>query len=185
MRRFVRSIGCCLVLVLVSGRCRADGGVVRAIERDGALRISVFTSPNPLVAGPVDISVLVQDGATGVPVDQVQIEIAITPRSRMYGAVTLAATSEAATNKLFRACLVELEAGSYDVLVTCDAGANRGEVRFALEVGAAPARLTTLWPWFTWPVVPVVLFGLHEFLARKKPGSRGEGAKTTRRRRGE
>ncbi|MEX0676965.1 MAG: hypothetical protein WD063_07810 [Pirellulales bacterium] len=168
MRELVRLTCGCLLVGLPSAWCWADGGVVRAIERDGPLVISAFTAPNPLVAGPVDTSVLVQDAVTLAPVQDVQIEVAFTPRSRMNRAVTLAATSEAATNKLFRACLVELEPGWYDVEVICDAAGKRGSIRFALEVGAAPAPLAVLWPWFTWPVLPVVLFGLHLLLSRKR-----------------
>lgn len=169
----MRTIGalmcCCLLLGVMTARCRADGGVVRALAQDGGLQISAFTSPNPLVSGPVDISVLVQDAQTLAPVSDARIEITITPRDRPYGAVTLPATASAATNKLFRACLVELEPGRYDILVSCDSAATRGQVRFECEVGAAPAHWATLWPWFTWPVVPVVLFGVHLILSRKKP----------------
>lgn len=169
MRDVARATAGCLLAALLSGWCWADGGVVRAIERDGPFQVSAFTSPNPLVAGPVDLSVLVQDAATLAPVGQSQIEVAITPRSRAYGGVTLPATAEAATNKLFRACLVELEPGWYDVVVRCDAAGKRGQVRFAIEVGAAPPQLATLWPWIAWPVVPVALFGVHQFLLRRKP----------------
>jgi hypothetical protein len=82
----------------------------------------------------------------------------------------LPATTAAATNKLFRACVVELEPGCYDVEVICNAAPSRAKVRFALEVGAAPAQRAVLWPWFTWPVVPVVFFGLHQFISRKSRG---------------
>jgi hypothetical protein len=166
MREIAVSICGCLILGLVSTICWADGGVVRAIEHVGSLQISVFTSPNPLVAGPVDISVLVQDKATLAPLVESQIQLAIAPRSRPHDAVTLPATAAAATNKLFRACLVELTPGWYDVTITCAAAGSRGEVRFALEVGEAPPQRATLWPWFTWPVLPLVLFGLHQLLAR-------------------
>ena len=169
MRDLLRLVCGCLLLGLPSARCWADGGVVRAIERDGPFQISAFTSPNPLVAGPVDISLLVQDADTLAPVEEARIEVTIAPRSRTYAAVTLPATAEAATNKLFRACLVDLEPGWYDVEVICDAAQSRGKVGFALEVGAAPAQRAVLWPWFTWVVVPVVFFGLHQFLSRKKP----------------
>ena len=170
MRKLLRLVCGCLLLGLPNARCWADGGVVRAIERDGPFQISAFTSPNPLVAGPVDISLLVQDADTLAPAEEVLIEVTITPRSRTYAAVTLPATADAATNKLFRACLVDLEPGWYDVEVICHAAQSRGKVRFALEVGAAPAQRAVLWPWFTWVVVPVVFFGLHQFLSRKKPG---------------
>jgi hypothetical protein len=168
MQKLLRLICGCMLLGFPSARCWADGGVVRAIERDGPFQISAFTSPNPLVAGPADISVMVQDARTLAPVEEPRIEVTIVPRGRAYAAVTLPATAEAATNKLFRACLVELEPGWYDVAVTCDAAQSRGQVRFALEVGAAPAQRAGLWPWFTWPVVPVVIFGLQQFLSRKK-----------------
>ncbi len=38
-----------------------DGGAVRFSGQQGDWRITVFTSPTPLRAGPVDVSVLVQD----------------------------------------------------------------------------------------------------------------------------
>src|SRR5262245_4665046 len=130
MHHGICSIGCCLLLAVTAGRCWADGGVVRAIERDGGLQISAFTSPDPVVAGPVDISVLVQDAATGAPILDSQVQVAITPRSHAAEIVTLSATTEAATNKLFRACELELGPGRYEVLVTCDAVGTCGRVRF-------------------------------------------------------
>lgn len=158
---------CCLLAGLAADWCWADGGVVRAIERDGDLQISVFTSPNPLVAGPVDISVLVQEAVSLAPIKEAQIDVTLTPRRRVYGEVKQEATSAAATNKLFRACLVDLEPGWYDIEVTCDAPHARAQIHFALEVGTGPRPRTALWPWFTWPVVPIVLFSLHLFLSRK------------------
>jgi hypothetical protein len=57
---------------LLSGPCcavaLADGGRVVVVERQGDYRISVFTSPEPLRAGPIDISVLLQDAETGQPI---------------------------------------------------------------------------------------------------------------------
>ena len=47
-----------------SSVARADGGVVRLRQRAGGYQIAVFTSPTPIRAGPVDVSVLVQDAAT-------------------------------------------------------------------------------------------------------------------------
>ena len=54
---------------LLVGACgeaaRGDGGTVRLSRCEGGYRITVFTAPTPFRAGPVDISVLVQDAATG------------------------------------------------------------------------------------------------------------------------
>jgi hypothetical protein len=170
MLKLVPLICGCLVIGLAGPPCWADGGAVRARERDGPLQISVFTSPNPLVAGPVDISVLAQDADTMAPIEESRIQITIVPRGRPYASATWSASEEAATNKLFRACLVELEPGWYEVEVTCRTASSQGQVHFPLEVGSAPAQLAVLWPWFAWPVVPVVFFALHVLLSRKKPG---------------
>jgi hypothetical protein len=174
-RSIVRWALGCLTLALAAAWCWADGGVVRAIEKDGPFQISAFTSPNPLVAGSTDISVLVQDGKTLAPVPQADVDIVITPRGKPHAPIACAATREAATNKLFRACLVELEAGWYDVVVTCRADGRRGRIGFALEVGAAGPPLATLWLWIGWPVVPLLLFGIHELASSRKPNRRGPG----------
>jgi hypothetical protein len=42
----------------------ADEGAVRLLERKGPYQIAVFTAPTPLSAGPVDVSVLVQNADT-------------------------------------------------------------------------------------------------------------------------
>jgi len=58
----------CLLIAVVClaspAMVRADGGAVRLSERQGGYQITAFTSPTPFRAGPVDISVLVQDAAT-------------------------------------------------------------------------------------------------------------------------
>jgi hypothetical protein len=157
----------CLALPLAED-CRADGGAVRAIRMSGPFQIAAFTSPNPLTAGTVDLSVLVQDAATMEPVNDAAITIAVKPRGQKFGAVRRQATAQAATNKLFRACLVELEAGEYDAVVACRSSRGRGQVEFAFAVGPRPPRLSTLWPWIGWPVVPIALFSAHQLMANRR-----------------
>src|SRR5215470_12733522 len=89
-----------------SSLARADGGAVRLRQRAGGYQIAVFTSPTPFRAGPVDVSVLVQDAATGecVPVARVTVSLKATGDGR---AVECPATSAAATNRLFHAAVFE------------------------------------------------------------------------------
>ncbi|REK10233.1 MAG: hypothetical protein DWQ37_16640 [Planctomycetota bacterium] len=155
-----------LAVALSPAGALADGGVVRAMRSSGDYQISVFTSPNPLVAGPVDLSVLVQDAATLATVAEVDVEVAVTPRERPYAAARLPATREAATNKLFLAVWIDLEPGWHDVEVRCHRSERSGSVRFAMQVGAPRSDTSSLWPWYTWPVVPVALFAMHRVLAR-------------------
>ncbi len=65
------------ILLLCPAMALADGGTLRLRERAGDFQISVFTSPEVLRVGPIDISVLVQDADTGrVRLDvPVQVEL--------------------------------------------------------------------------------------------------------------
>src|SRR5690348_1468883 len=56
----------------------ADGGAVRVSQRHGNRQITVFTESTPLRVGPVDVSILVQDTATGAAIlgDAIDIEVA-------------------------------------------------------------------------------------------------------------
>ena len=87
----------------------ADGGTVRLSQRLGADRITVFTSPTPLRAGPVDVSVLVQDAETGAPIPGAEVEVGLEPLDRPGLATHYPATHRAATNKLFHAALCDFQ----------------------------------------------------------------------------
>ena len=55
---------------------------MRLSERMGGYQVTVFTSPAPLRAGPVDVSVFVQDADTGEPAAGVGVTVRAAPRGR-------------------------------------------------------------------------------------------------------
>jgi hypothetical protein len=147
----------------------ADGGAVRLLERKGAYQIAVFTAPTPLCAGPVDVSVLVQNADTQEPISEVEIAIKATPRGEHGATISHPATIEAATNKLFHAAIFDLpEAGWWklEVSIIGPLGATRASVD--LEVAEPPLPYLAMWPWMTWPVLPILLFGAHQLMVRRK-----------------
>src|SRR5438876_5104214 len=83
-----------------------DGGTMRISEKKGGFQITVFTSPALFRAGPVDISVLVQDALTGEPVPQTRVTVRMSKPGQL--ALEYPATREAATNKLLYAAQFEL-----------------------------------------------------------------------------
>jgi hypothetical protein len=147
----------------------ADGGVPRISELAGGYRVSVFTSPTPFRAGPVDLSVLVQDADSGDLAVGVQITVRATLRDRPNLSVTHPAMAEAATNKLYRAAVFELpEPGWWDFEVAVEGTRGPAQVYFALEAADRLPQWRALAPWIGWPALAIGLFSVHRYLVRRK-----------------
>ena len=150
-----------------SSGLRADGGAVRLREQAGAYQVTVFTSPAPFRAGPVDVSVLVQDTA-GECVPEARVTVRLAARGTKEF-LKYPATAEAATNKLFHAAVFELpRSGWWDIEVVVEGPHGPADLRFDIEAGEPLPRWRELWPWFVWPAFAVALFGLHQALVRRK-----------------
>jgi hypothetical protein len=148
---------------------RADGGAVRASAAAGGWRVTVFTDPTPPRAGPVDVSVLVQDAATGRPDPAARVWVRAAPRDRDGPAVEGPATADAATNKLMVAAALDLpEPGWWAVRVRVEGGGRSAEVAFDVEVGGPPPRWPALAGWVGWPALAVALFAAHRVLVRRR-----------------
>ena len=140
---------------------------MRVREQAGAYQVTVFTLPTPFRAGPVDVSVLVLDAATGEHVPEARATVRLTARETGE-VLEYPATAEAATNQLFLAAVFQLpEPGWWDVEVAVDGPHGPALLRFGLEADEPPPRWLELWPWFAWPALAVALFGLHRALARR------------------
>jgi hypothetical protein len=166
-------------ILLPSSFLRADGGTVRLSERSGGYRITVFTEPTPLRAGPVDVSVLVQDAATGQAVPGAQVTIRAAPAGRWGEATAYPATTESATNKLLRAAHFELpEAGPWELEVVVEGPLGPARVRCAVDVAEPPPQWLSFWPWVAWPALVVLLFGVHQLLVRRAVHPQNDGFPT-------
>jgi hypothetical protein len=144
-----------------------DGGSVLASKKAGGYHITVFAAPTPLRAGPVDISVLVQDARTGEPLPDARVTVHMT--SPGQAALEYPATAEAATNKLLRAALFELpEPGHWELQVQVEGGQGVACIGCSLDVAEALPRWLQLWQWIAWPAPVIALFGLHQVLTRRK-----------------
>ncbi len=128
-------------------------------EKTGDYRITVFGLPSPIRAGPVDISVLVQDALTGQPLPQARVTVRMTQIDQRV--LEYPATQDVATNKLLHAAQFELPVPA--------ASTPQESAVVACEVEAAEPlpRWHSLWPWIGWPLVAIALFSIHELSRRK------------------
>jgi len=142
---------------------------MRLTQETGRYRITVFTAPTPIRVGPVDVSVLIQDRDTGEPLTDANAHVKLTPRDQPSAALDVPATSEAATNKLLRAAIVMLPgSGWWTVRVAVAGPHGSAQTGFEVEVGEPLPRWQALWPWFSWPAVVVLLFGVQQVLVQRR-----------------
>ncbi len=149
----------------------ADGGQVRVMQQQGDYQLTVFTSPNPLRAGPADVSILLQDTRTNQTVSDATITVELFSPDKAQPPIRAIATAGAATNKLLRAAIVELPAaGLWHIRVECATPQTLEPIAAAFDVVAAPPlpRWLTVWPWFTWPLAAVALFAIHRTLVAQR-----------------
>lgn len=153
------------VIALSASATLADGGTVRVSETHGRSRITVFTSPTPLRAGIIDVSVLVQDASTAAVANDAEIEIVVHSASHPLFKQRQFATAAGATNKLLRMAEFELtESGAteFEVFVRRPNDAPQ-RVVFQTEIAPPPPRWSLFWPWFSWPAAVVILYVLRNY----------------------
>jgi hypothetical protein len=156
-------------LFILPSLAMADGGAIRLFEQKGNYQIAVFTAPTPLRAGPVDISVLIQDAATRKPVSDVDVTIKAMRRGQPDVSIRRPATIEAATNKLFQAATFEPhEPGWWDLEVSIDGPLGMTQARFDVEAAKPLPRYLTMGWWIGWPVLPILLFSLHQLVLQAR-----------------
>jgi hypothetical protein len=139
-----------------------DGGTLRISGKKDGFLITVFTAPTPFRAGPVDISVLVQDALTGEPVPEMPVTVHLTKAGQVR--LEYSATSEAATNKLLRAAQFELpEPGIWEIEVQVEGLHGPAVMRCELEAAPPLPKWLEMWPWICWPTLAIALFVMCAF----------------------
>jgi hypothetical protein len=160
-------IGGWLLVGTVCAPARGDGGTVRLAAKKGDYQITVFSAPTPLRAGPVDISVLVQDAVTGDALPLARVVVRLTQPGQPE--LEYLATAEAATNKLLQATQFDLPAsGRWDLEVQVEGAHGLAVLGCTLEVAEPLPRWLELWPWICWPALAVAVFAIHRMLARPR-----------------
>lgn len=115
-----------------------DGNVVRAQQISGPFRITVLTEPDPIPAGPCDVSVLVQDRDSGKPILDAPVSLAIGQPSFAGDALAVTpATARTSGLKLLESGRVNLPGeGSWTLTVLVGRGSGERVVRGTLDATA-------------------------------------------------
>ena len=161
-----RALATAAATFAVAAIAAADGGLVRLSERAGPFTITVFTAPTPLRAGPIDVSVLVQDADGGRVVGDAAVSVTLRTVEPRPATVTGTATRAQATNKLLYAALLELPSpGRWQVDVSVErAGTAAAAVSLAVDVAPPLPPWRAYWPYFALPAIGIAVYALHQWL---------------------
>jgi hypothetical protein len=153
------------VVMLAPITARADGGVLRLRQASGPFLISIFTASDPLRAGPLDLSVLVQDRSSGENILDASVDLALQPLDSDSPPLLARATHEQATNKLLDAAIVKIPApGRWGLRIDVRRGPDEATATTELQVAPPPPRLAAIWPYLLLPPFAIAVFALHQAL---------------------
>lgn len=169
------------IVVTLPSAAAADGGSIAHVERSQGLIVTVYAAPNPLQAGPIDFSVLVQEEASLQVVEDAEISVTcrleggiekneIDPKDLQNALIiATAATRKQATNKLLQSAIVDLPSnGEWHVEIAVKADGLPLDFYFPISVvGTIPPSRWDIA--FVVPLVGVVFFALHRYLANRRP----------------
>ena len=149
----------------------ADGGTVVLRTQSGALTITVFASPAPLRAGPVDISLLIQSSDTLDPILDADVSLSFVKRGSES---RTQATRNQQGNRLLYSTTVTLDdPGDWQFSATIRGGhAQAGPVVVSGTMAVAPEqpKLAAYSGFIALPFLVLILLVLHQWL-RLRSGS--------------
>ena len=174
---------CSAILILLSAAaacCYGDGGAVIARRTIDGLQLTVFASPAPLRAGPVDVSVLVQKGEK--PVLDAAVEISwqansassvdwLPPCCTMEsGTERIPAFRGHSNNRFLYSAIIPMKtAGPSELRVRVLEAGKEVLLSCHLDVRRPLPPLLAFWPWLAFPPVAIAGFVLHQRLSRPGP----------------
>lgn len=134
-RALMATIGC----MIATSSVFADGGRVELSQVAGPYRVTVFRAPVPLHPGPIDISVLVQDVASGAVIQDTHATLIC--RHKQSGTqLRRVADRSQATNQLMSSAKFELpSAGDWQIQVNVDQPVSQS---FEFSVTATDAQIS-------------------------------------------
>ncbi len=149
-------------MMLSATLLRADGAHIAFRASSGAYAVTLFTAPEPLVSGPADLSLLVQDQATGEVLNDATVTGSLT--SAAGASMPIVLTHGLASNKLLLAAAPNLPGpGSFTLALEVERpGTAPASFTTVLAVAANHRRRTTLIFALVLPLAAILLFLVNQ-----------------------
>lgn len=161
----------CTALLLALAGCLpalADGPHIAFHGSQGAYTVTLFTAPDPLVSGPVEFTLLVQNASDGTVVSRPRATVDLTLKGQPTVHVALAAGG--ATNRLLPGAVATLiRPGAYELAIEVSSG-GAPPVTFhgGLPVDSNNGRRNTLLISAGLTLLLIVLFLVNQYARQQR-----------------
>jgi hypothetical protein len=158
-----------LIAALAVPSARGDGGRVQMHENAGPFVVTLFSVPDTLVTGPADLSVGVEDAATGELVNDANVILTLTkldgtPTDR----IVARATERSMGNGILKSAEINIAtAGHWHIAIEVSEARKEGECSMDLMIGTAHTQVYEVWAAAISPLLFVSLFLIHRRRKRK------------------
>jgi hypothetical protein len=160
----MRRLGLLAVLLLWAAAAFADGGTMLLHQDAGVFTVTLFAAPQPLRTGAADLSVMVQDRASGEVLLDPIVNITVGPQQ----AVRL--TRGLASNRLLQAATVDFsKPGTWRLTVLVQRGKDSAQVSTECTVEPDRSRAALVWIYVLLAVGITLLFIVHQALKLRSP----------------
>ena len=173
-----------LIALLLPVCAWADGGAILAREKIGNLNATIFASPAPLQAGPVDVSVLLQD-EKGNPVLDADVSVSWIPAvdgatpewlppccSMNQKTPWQTAIRAHSKNKLLYSAMVTMaNSGESAAAIHVRYDGEDAELRLPVQVKPPSPPAWTYWPLLALPPFAIGVFSIHQRITHRHQGS--------------
>jgi hypothetical protein len=184
--RRLLSLGLILIFLWTTGHAFADGGAIQCQENIGPFHVTLFTLPAIMTAGPIDMTALVQDSGTLVPLldAQVYFDLSSTSGSGQEPSAwsppacawmpvanlnSIPARLNHGENKLLYGATVQIpHSGRWDVRVRIKRGDSESVLNTSLNVNPPPLPPLAYWRLFMIPPIGVAGFVFYQAARRKR-----------------
>jgi len=176
-----------LLLLLLPVAAWADGGVILSQQTVGGIKLTLFGAPAPLRAGPVDVSLLVQEAGSKDPVLDATVDFTWKASASLQkawmppccsmsaGTKGIPAPLGSGPNKLLYSAMVPISQGGPSQLIV---HVNRSgqQATATVDITARPPEppMITYWPWLAFPPLMILGFAVRQRLVRKSGGQVGK-----------
>jgi hypothetical protein len=157
----MKRVGALAMLLLWTAAAFGDGGTMLLHQDAGTFTVTLFAAPQPLRTGAADLSVMVQDRASGEVLLDPTIDIAIGPQQ------TVRLARGEASNRLLQAATVHFSMpGTWRLTVLIHRGKDSAQVSTECTVEPDRSRATLVWFYVLLAVGVILLFAAHQALKR-------------------